>query len=656
MTMASGLRGMYLRRLLTQALQYKTMLAITVAAGLLNLGLTFVFPWLIGSAIDRVIAPDWVRRGLSQPPTFEERMHWLTVLTVAGVATALLFGLVTYVRGHYTVKLGNRVIADLRRELFDHLQRLSLHFYAKERTGSIVSRLINDIQKAGDLINGGVLLVVMDAVQVLVALGLLFAVSWKLALACVGILPLYMLTFRALNERVRHAGERVQSQMSKISGTVQERLAGIALVKTNDGEDREREQFARDTDEHFGRVVEQSSLAHLVGAISEMLVHAGTVIVIGYGSYLALRREGGMSAGDLTRFLGFLGIMYGPLRRFAELNIVYQTSMAALDRVFRVLAITPKIVEKRRAVSAPPARGEVRFEGVRFCYQDDSEESRVHLDEESPQALRQERADAAADDARRKGAAPPAAAHKRWVLEDLTFHARAGERVALVGPSGSGKTTIVSLLPRLYDVGDGRILIDDVDVRDYRLRALRQSISIVQQDSMVFSGTVRQNLTYGRPAATEEQLVAAARAANAHDFITSLPEGYETQLGERGVNLSGGQRQRLSIARALLKDPRILILDEATSALDTQSEALVQEALDTLMRGRTSFIIAHRLSTVRSADRILVLDRGRIVEEGTHDELANRDGGLYARLARNQFATPGANGNGVAAEAVAVPG
>jgi ABC-type multidrug transport system fused ATPase/permease subunit len=335
-----------------------------------------------------------------------------------------------------------------------------------------------------------------------------------------------------------------------------------------------------------------------------------------------------MSTGALMAFLGYLGIMYGPVRRFADLNIVYQTSMAALDRVFRVFDITPKIVEKRRAVGKQPEGGEVHFEHVKFCYHDDSDESRISLDDEN---------EAAPTPCNGNGDGHPAA--HRWILDDLDFAVAAGERVALVGPSGSGKSTIVSLLPRLYDVADGRILIDGVDVRDYRLSALRQSIAIVQQDSFVFSGSVRDNLKYGRPKATDEEVIEAAHAANAHGFISALPDGYDTMLGERGVNLSGGQRQRLSIARALLKNPRILILDEATSALDTESESLVQAALERLMHGRTCFIIAHRLSTVRGADRILVVQNGRIAEQGPHEALLARNG-VYARLVRHQFATP----------------
>ena len=625
--MRTGIRELYLRRLLSQALRYKFLLGLTLTAGMLNVGLTFVFPWLIGVAIDRVTAPDWERWGYTSPPTFEQRSDSLWTLVAIGAFTALMFGVITYTRGHYTVKLGNRIIADLRRDLFDHLQRLSLHFYSKERTGSIVSRLINDIQRAGDLVHGGILLVLMDLVQTLIALALLFSISWKLALACIGVLPLYVLTFKVFNERVRAASDRVQSQLGKISGTVQEKLAGIALVKANDAEHRERERFYIETEEHFGRVVEQSSIAHFVGGISETLVHSGTVIVVGFGSYLALTRDGGMSTGKLMAFLGYLGIMYGPIRRFADLNIVYQTSMASLDRVFRVLDITPKIVERWRAIAEPPKRGEVRYEHVRFCYHDDSDESRVRLDDDH------EPHPPGCDGGDGHPHGP------RWVLDDLTFHAAPGERVALVGPSGSGKSTIVSLLPRLYDVGKGRILIDGVDVRDYSLSALRQSLAIVQQESLIFSGTVRENLKYGRPGATDEEVVEAARAANAHEFISALPAGYDTMLGERGVNLSGGQRQRLSIARAILKNPRILILDEATSALDTESEALVQAALERLMHGRTCFIIAHRLSTVRGADRILVIQNGRVAEEGPHEALLAKNG-VYARLVQHQFAPP----------------
>jgi ABC-type multidrug transport system fused ATPase/permease subunit len=582
---------------------------LTIAFGVIGFGLSFAYPWIIGSVVDVVVGAHGPALSVAQ------KQVRLLRLTELAALTALLHAIVVYGRGHYNVHLGNGVMTDLRRQLFEHLQTLSLRFYARARTGSLLSRVVHDVHDAASLLYIGVIVAGLDAVQLVIALVLLMGISWKLTLACLSVFPLYALVFHVMNPRVRKASEAMQLELGRIAGNVAEQLSGQALVKTYTAEQREAQRFSRDVLHHHALVVAQSHEGHLVASSGEVLVHIGTTIVIGYGGYLALHGE--MTAGMMTRFLGYVLVMFGPIRRFAELNIAYQSSLSALRRVFRVLRIRPSVVEPKHPHRDPPARGHVQFESVRFRYADDGDETRVPL-----------------DDNERK---PGDAADAPWVLDGVELEARAGEQIAIVGPSGAGKTTLLSLLPRLYDVSAGRVLIDGVDVRQYSLHTLRSAIGIVQQDSFVFTGSVRDNIAYGCPRATQDEVERAAGLACAHDFIVRLPGGYDAPLGERGINLSGGQRQRISIARALLKDPRILVLDEATSSLDAESEAIVQQALERLMESRTCLVIAHRLSTIRNARRIYVLDKGRVVESGTHSALLTA-GGAYARLVRNQAA------------------
>jgi subfamily B ATP-binding cassette protein MsbA len=578
-----------LRRFLEIARPYRGLIVLLVLIGVVRFAMPLVTPWGVRVLIDESLK----ETGRLSASQYAERMRQIHIVS-AIMALALVARVVfQYAEAVMTGKLGNRLVFDLRRRLYSHIQGLSLSFFDRRQAGSIGSRILNDISVAQTLISGGVLSLALDTVTLVFMVALLFRLEWRLTLISLAIMPFYVSTLRRLNPRIRAASREIQEKFSQISGTVYESLAGIQVVQAFTQERAGQRHFVRETHGHYDRLMARVYLNAWLSTITTFLTGFGTVLLLWWGGQLVL--AGSMTPGTLVQFYSYVAFLYGPLARFADINQVYQTAMAAVDRVFEVFDTEPDVTDRTDAERDVRLQGRVSFEDVSFGYTPD-----------------------------------------RLVLKHLAFTAEPGQIFAFVGPSGSGKTTITKLLLRFYDVTDGVIAFDGRDLRDLPLRELRQQVGVVLQEPVLFTGSVRDNLLFGRPSATEEEVIAAATAANAHQFITALPEGYDTLVGERGSHLSGGQRQRVSIARALLKNPKILILDEATSALDSESERLIQEALERLMQGRTSFVIAHRLSTVINADQILVLDRGEIVERGTHEELL-RQNGLYAELCAKQF-------------------
>jgi subfamily B ATP-binding cassette protein MsbA len=614
------------RRYLKFLKPYKYYIIAIVILGLLQFIVPVVSPLITKIMIDEVLAQT------DTPWTLQGVVSLLGMLFAVNV-------IVTFIRNNVTAKLGNLMVADVRRQLYEHIQKLSQRFYDSRQVGGILSRVINDVNGAQNLVGTNVINIAFDLLLVIFALFFMFTLNKDLTLLSLWILPVYYLSFTNLNVRIRYAYRSVQRQMERISGVLVERISGMKIVQSFNREQTELEKFDKQTHQHVSHSLAAQLLSNTLGRISQTVGHAGTLITWGVGGALVLKGE--LSVGALIAFQSYLGQLYGPIQRFAEVNVTIQNSMTNIERIFEVLDIEPDVKNKENPVPLAECVGDIRFERVGFAYQTELPMPKSVQDKNSsydPDIVERLRP------AKRWYWIPPKTKpdplptikETRVALKNITFHAKPGQMVALVGPSGAGKSTLINFIPRFYDADQGTVYLDGRDIRDYDIHDLRKQIAIVLQDNILFSGTVYENIVYGRPDATMEEVIEAAKAANAHDFITSWEKGYDTILGERGMRLSGGQKQRLAIARALLKNPRILILDEATSALDAESEAVVTEALDNLMRNRTTFVIAHRLATVVRADQILVLNNGEIVESGTHEQLLAL-GGLYRDLYEKQF-------------------
>ena len=511
------------------------------------------------------------------------------------LAVFLAQAVFNFVRVYQLGYVGEAVVADLRKQLFEHLLGLSLRFYERRKTGEITSRLTSDVATVQTAVSQAVAQFINQGVSLIGGVVVLFVISTQLTLVMLAILPAVIIATAIFGRRLRRISTAFQDEVAAANANAEEAVVGIRIVQSFTAEPFEAQRYAGAIDTAFGSAVRRARVRAFFIPTVILAMFSGIGVVLWYGGQQAL--AGTLAPGTLITFLLLTVIVAGSIGTFTGLYSQIQEAIGASKRIFELLDTSSDLPEPSAPRAWREVRGEVRLEGVRFRYGDRGDD---------------------------------------WVLDGVDLHARPGEVVALVGPSGAGKTTLVTLIPRFYDPLEGRVLVDGIDVRELTTRELRSHVGIVPQESLLFSGTIRDNVRYARPDADHEAVVAAATAANADAFIREFPDGYDTLVGERGVTLSGGQRQRIAIARALLKDPRVLILDEATSSLDSESEALVQTALERLMRGRTTFVIAHRLSTVVGADRIVVIDRGRIVQSGDHRALLSM-GGLYRDLYETQF-------------------
>jgi ATP-binding cassette subfamily B multidrug efflux pump len=576
--------GRTLRRLLGYFRPFWGLLLAVAVLVVVSTLLRLAAPYLTGVAVDQFIAPSdkpfpvWLTWILAPDAS---RPDGLTVTMLVLLGTYLLNWAATARQFYLMTLAGQRVLLHMRTQIFQRIQTLSLAFFDRHEAGDLMSRLVNDTQVINQVFSGGVVRLASMSLSLIGIVASMLSLNWRLALASFAVLPVMVLTTTVFARRARVAFRRTRQTIGEVSAELQENISAVREVQAFAREDENVDEFEAINAANRDANVQAESILSAFSPALDVLSTIAMAIVAGYGGYLALAYDPPLvSVGVIVSFLLYVRRFYEPIRGIASLYAQVQAAVAGAERIFELLDTQPEITDAPDAVRLPPVQGRVEFDHVTFSYQD-----------EEP------------------------------VLQDVSLVAEPGQTVALVGPTGVGKTTLVSLLTRFYDVDDGAIQIDGHDVRQVNRESLRRQMGIVLQDTFLFSGTVMDNIRYGRLEASDEEVIAAAQLANADQFIERLPEGYQAQLGERGHNLSQGQRQLVAIARAVLADPRILILDEATSSVDTRTELLIQRALDELLKGRTSFVIAHRLSTIRNADQVFVLHEGRVVERGTHEEL-----------------------------------
>lgn len=568
-------------RLLSYIRPYRLILLVAIICIVLAAAANLYVPWIIKDMIDKVLA--------------ERNLLLLNYIALSIVVVFFFRGLFYYGQSYFVSYVGERVIIDIREELYQKFQRLSLAYYDKKKTGEIMSYMTNDVVALQNAMVGNLIEFVTEGAIFFGSLVTMFYLDFRLSLLTLITVPLVGSAMKIFGKKLKSSGMLIQTRLADITSLLQETIAAVRIVKSFAREEYENERFKVQNKLNFQAMMKNVRLMSLLTPTVEFLAALAVTAIVWFGGYEVINGE--LTAGGLVAFLTYAVNLANPVKRISRVYGNLQRAMAAVDRVFQVLDLDEVLIDEPKAGKMPKIKGKVEIKDVSFAYE--------------------------------KG---------KNAISHLSLTVNPGEMVAFVGPSGAGKSTIANLIPRFYDVDKGQILIDGIDIKSVQMKSLREQIGIVPQETLLFSTTVRENIRYGRLTATDKEVEKAAKMANASEFIERLPKGYDTKIGERGLSLSGGQRQRIAIARAILKNPLILILDEATSALDTESERVVQQALDKLMVGRTSFVIAHRLSTIFKADMIFVIDKGEIKEAGTHTELLAKRG-LYYNLYQIQFAS-----------------
>lgn len=567
------------KRLLIYIKPYLGRFGLAIICIVVASGANLYLPWIIKDMIDKVLA--------------ERDMAMLNFISVSIVIVFAIRGVFYYGQSYLVSYIGQRVVVDVREVMFRKFQRMPMAYFDRHQTGETMSYLTNDVGAIQAALVDNLIEMFTEGAVLIGSIAMMLYLDWKLTLLTLITVPLVGFAMKIFGKKIKSTSRVIQEKLADITSLLQESISSIRVVKSFVREKYEIDRFKVENELNFRATMKNVQFTSLLTPTVEFLAALAVTLIVWFGGYEVV--NGMITAGSLVAFLTYAVNLANPIKRLSRIYGRLQKAMAAVDRIFLVLDLPETVNDKPDAIELPPIKGNVSVENVTFSYDG------VHN-----------------------------------ALENVNFEVKSGQMIAFVGPSGAGKSTIANLIPRFYDVTSGDIKIDGYDIRDVKIDSLREQIGIVPQETLLFSTTVMENIRYGRLNATDDEVIAAARAANAEKFILELPNGYQTQIGERGLNLSGGQRQRMAIARAMLKNPQILILDEATSALDTESEKIVQSALDELMKGRTSFVIAHRLSTIFGADKIFVIDKGKICESGTHKELLEL-GGVYSNLYNIQF-------------------